>query len=105
MFSKKQTDKYGLVILGLTAIIISYYALVPGPHLYIKKIGFLLGLVCGFIGVIADRRIPKILMLILSPIGAIIFLFFSSPMAGGYFIGAAITYFICSAVAFNEQSR
>lgn len=86
---------------GILAVCVAGYLAYSGNFPLDRAVGFLGGLVGGYLSVLAVRlralnpsrlRLLRVVEIVLSPLGFIVLLPFSYTMAGGYFLGSAASF-------------
>jgi hypothetical protein len=102
MFNRNALQEVAIPsLLGIVALAVAGYLAYSGNLAAERVIGFLAGLLGGFLSVLAGRfralnpSKPWLLRaaeIVLSPLAFILFLPFSMRMGGGYFLGAAATF-------------
>jgi hypothetical protein len=97
----------GYGVLGVTAVIYAGFAMLSGEPTKVVTIGLFSGIAGGFVSALieaiwkSDRtqfRAVRVLGLVLSPLGLFVLLPFSIQLAQSYFVGAAITFCLGSAI-------
>jgi hypothetical protein len=83
------------------------YDQLEGHTIALKEIGTMIGLGGGFVSVALDevnrasgwKRLPiRLLSMCFSPLGLFILLPFSLQLGRGYFVGAAVTFCMCTSI-------
>jgi hypothetical protein len=91
---------FAILAMGLFA----YQILAPEPDALknVRVVGLLLGLLGGFVSIVTgELRIRKaqrwlrVIELVVSPLGALILVPVSPPLAGGYLLGSVATFGFC----------
>ena len=105
---KGKTDKaITSGILGLFALAFAANDLLEASGSSLKDLGIVIGLGGGFISVVLDeinrvfglKRLPiRLLSMCFSPLGLFILLPFSLQLGRGYFVGAGMTFCMCTSI-------
>ncbi len=111
LFKHMNRNKIGKAItfgcLGLVALAFAVQDQLEPHHVALKDLGTVIGLGGGFVSVVLDeanrafwlkRLSIRLLSMCFSPLGLFILLPFSPQLGRGYFVGAAVTFCMCTSV-------